>query len=47
MKIDRLEIIRLLTVAGHSASKALEIAIDAERGDPYAKAWVRQARTHA
>ena len=41
MKIDtRATNIAMLRAAGHSAGKAVEIAIDAERGDPHALAWI-------
>ncbi len=34
----------ILIAAGHSAAKAAEIALDAERGDSTAKRWVEIAR---
>lgn len=40
--IPRASVIRLLREAGHSQEKALEIAIDYERGDDDALNWVRQ-----
>jgi len=30
----------ILKLAGHSAARAKEIALDAERGDPYAGGWI-------
>lgn len=30
----------LLKEAGHSAAKALEIVIDAKRGDRFARGWI-------
>ncbi len=41
--IDRDLIVRDLMKFGHSAQKAFEIAIDAERGDKYAVDWVNRA----
>ncbi len=35
---------RVLKEAGHSAAKALEIVIDAERGDWYAVQWIDACR---
>lgn len=35
------ELAKALTEAGHEPAKALEIAIDAKRGDSIARAWVR------
>ena len=37
---NRSEIITSLVSFGHSSIKALEIAIDAERNDLYAIAWI-------
>lgn len=34
----------VLKAAGFSAFKAAEIALDAERGDAYARAWIAVAR---
>ena len=39
---DLSQIVAGLKEAGHSPQKALEIAIDYERGDDYALNWVRQ-----
>lgn len=33
--------VKSLTKFSHSADKALEIAIDCERGDKYAKLWIK------
>lgn len=33
-----------LKIAGHSPAKALEIVIDARRGDRIAKDWIEAAR---
>jgi len=38
--MKRETIIKLLKAYGHSAFKAVEIAIDYERGDKHAKDWV-------
>lgn len=38
--MDRKHIIAALVRHGHSAEKALEIAIDYERGDGFAKTWL-------
>lgn len=38
---DRRARINLLVRAGHSPEKAVEIAIDFERGDEFAMKWVR------
>lgn len=38
------KIVALLIEAGHSPDKALEIAIDAGRGDYHAKQWIKKAR---
>jgi hypothetical protein len=35
---------RLLVNAGHSPLKAAEIALDVERGDSYAIAWIKHSR---
>lgn len=37
----RSRIIRRLTRAGHSTAKAMEIALDAERGDSLALQWIK------
>ena len=37
---DRPRILAKLTAAGHSPRKALEVALDAERGDAHAMAWI-------
>lgn len=41
---ERANHIRLLTAFGHSGEKALEIAIDAERGDDHAAGWIELAK---
>ena len=38
--MTRKESIKLLTERGHTVAKAIEIALDAERGDWWAKAWI-------
>ncbi len=42
--MTRDEICKLLTDAGHSPAKALEIAIDYERGNDYATKWVAELK---
>lgn len=39
--MDRAKTIAILVAAGHSAEKALEIAVDAKRGDRTAVKWVK------
>lgn len=39
---SRDDVVRILRDTGHSAEKALEIAIDFERGDAHAVQWVAQ-----
>ena len=38
--MSRSEIVQILVEHGHSADKALSIAIDYERGDCWARQWV-------
>ncbi len=39
----RPQVVAALERAGHSPTKALEIAIDAERGDMHAVSWIGKA----
>ncbi len=38
--MSRKEMIEVLTEHGHTVAKAIEIALDAESGDWWAKAWI-------
>ena len=38
--LTRQEVIEVLTNGGHTAAKAVEIALDYERGDSFAAWWV-------
>lgn len=40
---DRFEIVNALVAKGHSDMKALEIALDAERADAHAIAWLKSS----
>ena len=40
---ERPAVCKALREYGHSSAKALEIAIDAERGDEHAISWVNRA----
>lgn len=41
--VTRGEIVRALCRQGHSVSMAIEIAIDAERGDAFSRTWIANA----
>lgn len=41
---DRDDVYRLLRLSGHSATKALEIILDAKRGSEFAIHWIRSLR---
>jgi hypothetical protein len=43
--MTRNQVYELMKRVGHSAAKALEIAIDYERGDKHAKQWVASLST--
>ncbi len=38
--LTRKEVIEVLTSGGHTVAKAIEIALDYERGDEWARRWV-------
>ena len=38
--MTRKEVIEVLTSRGHTVAKAIEIALDYERGDDFARRWV-------
>lgn len=38
--MTRQQVYQLMKSAGHSVAKAMEIAIDYERGDAHARQWV-------